>query len=725
MARINGTSGNDTLDGTSGDDTITNGTGNDTVFGGDGDDWIFDGAGNDTLFGGDGDDTFDVDEEGENDIIVGGETSGDFDTVTFLSTNSTEGVEITYTGNEEGSFSLTGTSTAGTFSEIETFILTDHDDYVDASASWSGAAGDKPGIMVDAQDGDDTVIGGNGGDTIDGGAGNDSIEGGYGDDTLTGGAGDDTFSGGSGNDAVYGGGDDDWIDGGIEGDYLYGGSGGDKVEGGDGDDTVYGGAGDDSLSGDDGNDILYGDTEQINLIENGSFSDGLTGWTVNNPTGGVGIRTTASKANFNSANESTYGDSIQQDFVSEVGETHTLSLTLSEVGGGSDGAHTFQIDIIDDAGNVIASETHTVGDAQSLPISFDFTSTTENATLLITNTTSTDSVSTDGRVDNVSIVPSDTDQGNDEIHGGLGDDTIYGGGGNDTIEGGEGNDTLTGGDGDDTFGLAQGSGDDVITDFDVGDADRDGTFNDQLDVSGLQNPDGSPITASDVVVQDDGSGNAKLIFPEGESLVLHGVAPSEISSASQLNAAGIPCFTPGAMIATAQGERAIETLQVGDKVMTRDHGMQAIRWIGQRTVAGHDTFAPILIKPGVVTGLHKPLLVSPQHRMLFAGYRAELLFGESEVLVATKHLVDGRDVIRQPSDGVTYIHMLFDNHEVVYANGAATESFHPGGAGIAAVDGAAREELFAIFPELRSDLTQYGRTARRCLRKHEAQMVQM
>jgi hypothetical protein len=153
--------------------------------------------------------------------------------------------------------------------------------------------------------------------------------------------------------------------------------------------------------------------------------------------------------------------------------------------------------------------------------------------------------------------------------------------------------------------------------------------------------------------------------------------------------------------------------------------MQPIRWIGKRAVAAQSDFAPILIHPGVVTGLETALLVSPQHRMLFTGYRAELLFGESEVLVAAKHLLDGSDVTRQPANHVTYIHMLFDSHEVVYANGAATESFHPGEEGMTAIDAAARCELFSIFPELRADLTQYGRTARRCLRKHEAQMVRM
>ena len=109
--------------------------------------------------------------------------------------------------------------------------------------------------------------------------------------------------------------------------------------------------------------------------------------------------------------------------------------------------------------------------------------------------------------------------------------------------------------------------------------------------------------------------------------------------------------------------------------------------------------------------------------MLFQGYRAELLFGESEVLVAAKHLIDGMDVTQDEGEKVTYIHMLFDQHEVIYAEGAATESFHPGDIGFSAVGDAAREELFAIFPELRADQNHYGNTARRCLKAHEAKLI--
>jgi hypothetical protein len=125
----------------------------------------------------------------------------------------------------------------------------------------------------------------------------------------------------------------------------------------------------------------------------------------------------------------------------------------------------------------------------------------------------------------------------------------------------------------------------------------------------------------------------------------------------------------------------------------------------------------------VLAGQKRDLVVSPQHRVLFEGYRAELLFGESEVLASAVHLVDGHSVRREPMAEVTYVHFLLDRHEIVFAEGAATESFHPGGVGLAGVEDAARDELFAIFPELQADPTVYGPSARRCLKRFEAQLM--
>jgi hypothetical protein len=186
---------------------------------------------------------------------------------------------------------------------------------------------------------------------------------------------------------------------------------------------------------------------------------------------------------------------------------------------------------------------------------------------------------------------------------------------------------------------------------------------------------------------------------------------------------GIICFTPGTLIATPQGARDVAELRADDMVLTRDHGLQPIRWIQSRTVVAKDNFAPIRITPGVLTGLERDILVSPQHRMLFQGYSAELLFGESEVLVAAKYLVDGIQVMREEHEEITYIHMLFDEHEIIFAEGAASESFHPGSVGVSTLADEAREELFELFPDLRTHLNSYGPTARICLKPKEASLL--
>ena len=184
----------------------------------------------------------------------------------------------------------------------------------------------------------------------------------------------------------------------------------------------------------------------------------------------------------------------------------------------------------------------------------------------------------------------------------------------------------------------------------------------------------------------------------------------------------IVCFTPGTMILTETGERPIESLKPGDKVITRDHGAQPVRWVGTSQVPGRGKFAPVHIAPHVI-GARRSLLVSPQHRVLFEGYDCQLYFGADEVLASATHLEDGVNVLRAPCPLVTYIHLIFDAHEVIYAEGAATESFYAGDVGLAGISGHAREDLFTAFPALRSDPQSYGETARICLMPHEARLL--
>lgn len=182
----------------------------------------------------------------------------------------------------------------------------------------------------------------------------------------------------------------------------------------------------------------------------------------------------------------------------------------------------------------------------------------------------------------------------------------------------------------------------------------------------------------------------------------------------------LPCFTAGTRIATPGGPRAIEDLRVGDRVSTADHGDQIIRWIGARQVAGIGAFAPIRFEAGAIGNL-RPLRVSPQHRLLISGWHAEMLFGQSEVLVAAKHLVNETTIRPDPTRTVTYLHMIFDRHEIVFAEGVPTESLHLGTVAMGALDCAARDEVLSLFPEL--DRGTGPATARRCLTGWEGRLI--
>lgn len=189
-----------------------------------------------------------------------------------------------------------------------------------------------------------------------------------------------------------------------------------------------------------------------------------------------------------------------------------------------------------------------------------------------------------------------------------------------------------------------------------------------------------------------------------------------------VSALGPPCFTAGTLISVPGGQVAIETLAEGDHVETLDHGPQELRWIGRSEVAGDRETAPVAIAAGVL-GNDRELLVSPEHRMLLSGWLAELHFGEAEILVAAKHLVGMPGVRRQPVDRVDYIHLLFDRHEIVFAEGAPSESFHPG-SHLLDRDKALLAEIAAIFPEIVKPRRRKAvRAVRRVITGHEARVL--
>ena len=173
----------------------------------------------------------------------------------------------------------------------------------------------------------------------------------------------------------------------------------------------------------------------------------------------------------------------------------------------------------------------------------------------------------------------------------------------------------------------------------------------------------------------------------------------------------VVCFVAGARLATPDGPRPVEQLRPGDLVVTRDNGPRPLRWIGRRRVRAAGRFAPVEFLAGAI-GNAAPFRVSPQHRVLLTGWRAELHFGEPEILVPAIALVDDHRVLRKPGGVVDYVHILFDRHEIVGIEGALAESLYPGPVALSGLDAAARDEVLELFPELAGGTQAYGPMAR-------------
>lgn len=167
------------------------------------------------------------------------------------------------------------------------------------------------------------------------------------------------------------------------------------------------------------------------------------------------------------------------------------------------------------------------------------------------------------------------------------------------------------------------------------------------------------------------------------------------------------CFTTGTLIDTDQGPRPVHLLRVGDMIRTRDHGMQPLRWLGGRQLAPRELarnprLHPIRVAAGALgPGMPaRDLTVSPQHRLLVRSAIAERMTGAPEVLIAAVHLLGHPGIEQVETDSVGYWHLMFDRHEIVFAEGAEAESLHLGPMALSGMTGGALAELRALFPEL-------------------------
>lgn len=730
---INAGSGNDSIDGGLGDDSLVGGLGRDTLRGGDGNDTLTNdqgndlldgGAGNDTIYGGNGTDTliggagddwleaiddfnsnyFWIDNADGNDTITGFNGGGGSpDIVQFFATTSSDGVTVTYTTGETGSYAFNGAAgtAIGTFFDIEGVHGTLNNDVFDASGALTGS------ISVYTNGGDNLVTGSAFYDNINLQGGAETVFGGDGDDYIetTGtGTGDDSIDGGAGNDSIH----------------LYDSGTRVTIDGGAGDDDVWNSDSDITYVLNDGfgtdsirasvseGDVSGGDEIDGSALSNGvsvSFSTDRSGTLID----GVASVTFDEMERFIlTAQADTYdgtGSVRAHEVAAGAGNDTLTGGSGSDTLRGGDGADSVAGGAGDDyIEGGAGDDSLTTGDGQDTVYGGDGNDTIRNA--------AGDDLLVGGAGDD-SIIATD------------GNDTLLGEDGNDTLEGGVDDDSLVGGTGNDVFVYTAGDGNDIIADFNTGNTgtldDGDDTNNDFIDLSafydsiwelhGDQADDGilnQSNTLSSTGNTVDYSDNIAM----GGSITFTG-ASADRSYFTNENT-GVVCFTKGAMIATPHGAVPIETLRPGDLVLTRDNGPQPLVWIGSRHL-GHRKLAsvqqlkPILIAPEL-TGADAPLLVSPQHGVL-------LKFDGEEQLVRAKHLAQTRGGQARVAKGcrsVTYYHLLFEAHQIVFANGAPSQSFYPGPQAIRALQAPALNELQGLFPDLvaHRETASYGNTAR-------------
>ena len=308
------------------------------------------------------------------------------------------------------------------------------------------------------------------------------------------------------------------------------------------------------------------------------------------------------------------------------------------------------------------------------------------------------------------------------LDGGSGNDSLVGGAGDDTLAGGLGDDVLKGGLGADLFLVPTAGANEVIIGGEDADLNADGQ-SDETDVLDLR---GAGVRSIVYDTSDPTYDAATGVGESGSVTFDHGgtLNFSEIETV-------IPCFTPGSWIATARGPCLVENLKAGDRVVTRDNGLQEIAWVGRRSVppvamSRDPKLQPIFVKAGSLgRGLpERDLMLSPNHKILLIDSAAELLFDAREVLVAAKHMTGRAGIFQVNVAQTDYIHFMFERHQLVLSDGIWTESFHPGDYSIKGLDDQARREIFALFPELATEqgLTAYA-FARSVLRKYEARAL--
>ncbi len=237
---------------------------------------------------------------------------------------------------------------------------------------------------------------------------------------------------------------------------------------------------------------------------------------------------------------------------------------------------------------------------------------------------------------------------------------------------------------------------------------------------------------------------AKLVPVEGKSnatriVIVHGalvrgeaildVRP--FGEKDETSSTGMVCFTVGCNILTAFGDIPVEHLQVGDLIHTVDNGLQPVRWIGSREVSRTKMQVapqsqPVRIKQHAFGPFlpAKDIWISQQHKMLLETEGQNNLFDMDSVFAPAKAMVNGDTISVDANAADTkYMHILFDEHQVVYVDGVPSESFYPCPGSLMSLTEEDRALVFDLMPNLEAHPMSYGPTARRLVAFHQAQTL--
>lgn len=159
-------------------------------------------------------------------------------------------------------------------------------------------------------------------------------------------------------------------------------------------------------------------------------------------------------------------------------------------------------------------------------------------------------------------------------------------------------------------------------------------------------------------------------------------------------------FARGTMITLGDGSQcAIENLTPGQRVLTRDHGPQPLRWLGRATMRAVGSAAPVVIPSGVM-GNSNDLIVSQHHRMFIYQRNRGAASGTAELLVQAKHLADDETIFIREGGAIDYFSLVFDRHEIIYAEGIPAESLMVTEATLSRLPPELAQEVKERFPGL-------------------------